>query len=61
MPKQTPEGRYQWLLHKYSHVGCPAAHMEDNCAHPAECAENGRCLDLGPSPFDRTPQESVHD
>lgn len=48
MAKQTPEQLYQMLLHKYSHIGCPAAHMEDNCAHPAECAENGRCRDLAP-------------
>ena len=44
---------YDRLYYKYSHVGCPAAHMEDNCAHPDRCAENGRCLDLGPNPFDR--------
>lgn len=46
--KQTKEQLYQHLLHKYSHVGCPEAHYEDNCAHPAKCAENGRCLDLKP-------------
>ena len=45
-PKQTPEQLYQRLLYKYSHVGCPAAHYEDNCDRPGECAENGRCLDL---------------
>ena len=39
------------LLHKYAHVGCPAARYEDNCAHPDDCADNGRCLDLGPDPF----------
>ncbi len=49
----TPEALYQRLYYKYSHIGCPAAQMEDNCAHPDRCAENGRCLDLGPSPFDR--------
>ncbi len=36
----------QHLLHKYSHCGCPAVRMEDNCAHPDRCAENGRCLQL---------------
>jgi hypothetical protein len=40
------ERLYQHLLYKYSHVGCPAAHYEDNCEHPGKCAENGRCLDL---------------
>lgn len=44
--------RYSRLYFKYSHIGCPAARMEDNCAHPDRCAGNGRCLDLGPSPFD---------
>jgi hypothetical protein len=43
--------RWQRLYYKYSHIGCPAAGMEDNCAHPDRCADNGRCLDLGPSPF----------
>lgn len=41
---------YQRLLYKYSHVGCPAAHYEDNCDRPSVCAENGRCLDLQPVP-----------
>lgn len=44
------------LYYKYAHIGCPAAHMEDNCAHPDRCADNGRCLDLGPNPFDRRGQ-----
>jgi hypothetical protein len=38
------------LYHKYSHIGCPAARMEDNCAHPDRCADNGRCIDLGAFP-----------
>jgi hypothetical protein len=44
-PDQSTRDR---LLYKYAHVGCPAAHMEDNCAHPDRCADNGRCLDLAP-------------
>lgn len=44
--KQTKEQLYQHLLYKYAHVGCPAARYEDNCEHPARCAENGRCLEL---------------
>jgi hypothetical protein len=43
------------LHYKYAHIGCPAARMEDNCAHPDRCADNGRCLDLGPNPFDKEP------
>lgn len=38
--------RWMRLHYKYSHIGCPAAHMEDNCAHPDQCADNGRCLRL---------------
>jgi len=38
------------LYFKYSHIGCPAAKMEDNCAHPDRCADNGRCLGLPPLP-----------
>lgn len=49
--KQTAEQLRQHLLYKYSHIGCPAAHYEDNCAHPDRCANNGKCLDLGPNPF----------
>lgn len=48
---------WQSLYIKYSHRGCPAARMEDNCAHPDRCADNGRCIDLGPSPFDREPAD----
>lgn len=48
MAKQTKYQLEQHLLYKYSHVGCPACHYEDNCDRPAECAENGRCLDLKP-------------
>lgn len=32
------------LHYKYSHVGCPGFHMEDNCPHPDRCADNGCCL-----------------
>lgn len=46
--KQSRGAMYRHLLHKYSHVGCPAAQMEDNCVHPGRCAENGRCLNLQP-------------
>lgn len=42
------ERTYQRLLYKYAHVGCPAAHYEDNCDRPSDCAWNGRCLDLAP-------------
>lgn len=42
------------LYYKYAHIGCPAAQMEDNCPHPDRCACNGRCLDLGPNPMDRS-------
>lgn len=53
MMSKVNESTYQRLLYKYAHVGCPACHYEDNCDRPAECAENGRCLDLpntgGPS------------
>jgi hypothetical protein len=51
MFKPDKHERWQRLYYKYSHIGCPAAGMEDNCAHPDRCADNGRCLDLGPSPF----------
>lgn len=44
-PRQSTRSR---LLYKYTHVGCPAAHMEDNCANPERCADNGRCLHLAP-------------
>jgi hypothetical protein len=49
----------QWsrLYYRYSHIGCPAARMEDNCAHPDRCADNGRCVDLGPNPMDAVPGE----
>lgn len=46
--RQGKEALYKNLLHKYSHVGCPAARYEDNCDRPGACAENGRCLDLPP-------------
>lgn len=55
MTKESAEGRYERLYYKYAHVGCPAARMEDNCAHPDRCAENGRCIDLGPDPFVKNP------
>lgn len=45
--------KYNRLYIKYSRVGCPAARYEDNCAHPDLCAENGRCVDLGPHPMDK--------
>jgi len=35
---------YDQLLHKYAHVGCPACQYDDNCGHPAACAEHGGCL-----------------
>jgi hypothetical protein len=31
------------LYFKYSHIGCPGAHMEDNCPHPGKCADEGCC------------------
>jgi hypothetical protein len=37
---------YKSLFYKYSHVGCPAVRYEDNCDHPGDCAEFGRCLEL---------------
>lgn len=37
---------YERLAYRYSHIGCPGAHMEDNCAHPSECALRGKCKDL---------------
>lgn len=40
------EAQIDRLRYKYAHIGCPAAKYEDNCAHPDECAENGRCKDL---------------
>lgn len=50
-----PDSGRNWdkLYYKYSHIGCPAAHYEDNCAHPDRCADNRRCLELGPNPFER--------
>jgi hypothetical protein len=42
------ERRYRQLYHKYAHIGCPAAQMEDNCDRPDECAELGRCRNLPP-------------
>ena len=39
---------WEQLYYKYSHIGCPHAHMEDNCAHPDRCADNGKCIDLPP-------------
>jgi hypothetical protein len=40
------EMQHERLLYKYAHIGCPDAGYEDNCAHPNDCAEAGRCLDL---------------
>lgn len=51
MTQATADKNWSRLYYKYSHIGCPAAHMEDNCAHPDRCADNGRCIDLGPNPF----------
>jgi hypothetical protein len=50
---ESEDERWRRLYFKYSHIGCPAARMEDNCAHPDRCADNGRCIDLGPNPFAR--------
>jgi hypothetical protein len=40
------EDIYQRLLYRFSYVGCPACRYDANCDRPAECAENGCCLDL---------------
>jgi hypothetical protein len=31
------------LFHRYAHVGCPGAQMEDVCARPDDCADAGCC------------------
>jgi hypothetical protein len=37
---------YAKLIYKYSHVGCPDVHMEDNCSHASDCALAGMCLNM---------------
>lgn len=34
---------YAKAEYRYSHIGCPGDHFEDNCYHPSECALRGRC------------------
>jgi hypothetical protein len=62
----TP-GQWDRLHYKYSHIGCPAARYEDNCAHPDRCADNGKCLELAsedetaPREYRRVYQGGHHD
>lgn len=35
--------RWNSLMARYGHLGCPGWHYEDVCAAPWDCASKGRC------------------
>ena len=45
LPITVGEDSVRWndLMARYSHTGCPGYKYEDNCAEPWDCASKGRC------------------